>query len=119
MGLEKNTAGYAFAHEPVDWFVGSEGTLGVVVEAELSLLPLPERVIGLEIPFSNERDALAFVVAARESPTVFPRCLEYFDELAVEIARARCERAPIGAGLVPASGTMVYVEQEEGGAIDE
>ena len=110
-GLEKNTAGYAFAHEPVDWFVGSEGTLGVVVEAELSLLPLPERVIGLEIPFSNERDALAFVVAARESPTVFPRCLEYFDELAVEIARN-------AEGLVPASGTMVYVEQEDA-ALDE
>jgi len=105
-GLEKNTAGYAFAHEPVDWFVGSEGTLGVVVEAELSLLPLPERVIGLEIPFASERDALAFVVAARESPTVFPRCLEYFDELAVEIARS-------AEGLVPASGTMVYVEQED------
>jgi len=104
-GLEKNTAGYAFAHEPVDWFVGSEGTLGVVVEAELSLLPLPERVIGLEIPFANERDALAFVVAARESSRVFPRCLEYFDELAVEIARN-------SEGLVPDSGTMVYVEQE-------
>ncbi|HEU4996417.1 MAG TPA: FAD-binding oxidoreductase, partial [Gemmatimonadaceae bacterium] len=40
-GLEKNTAGYAFAHDPVDWFIGSEGTLGVIVEAELSLVPLP------------------------------------------------------------------------------
>jgi len=87
MGLEKNTAGYAFAHDPVDWFVGSEGTLGVVVEAELSLLDLPQRVIGLEIGFANERDALAFVVDAREDPTVSPRCLEYFDLLAVGIAR--------------------------------
>ena len=33
--LEKNTVGYALAHDPVDWFVGSEGTLGVVVEVEL------------------------------------------------------------------------------------
>jgi glycolate oxidase len=113
-GLEKNTAGYAFAHEPVDWFVGSEGTLGVVVEAELSLLPLPERVIGLEIPFADERDALAFVVAARESSSVSPRCLEYFDELAVGIARGAEARGAldINAELVPAGGTMVYVEQE-------
>lgn len=113
-GLEKNTAGYAFAHEPVDWFVGSEGTLGVVVEAELSLLPLPERVIGLEIPFADERDALAFVVAARESSGVSPRCLEYFDELAVGIARGAEARGAldINAELVPAGGTMVYVEQE-------
>ena len=115
MGLEKNTAGYAFAHDPVDWFVGSEGTLGVVVEAELALLELPQRVIGLEIAFANERDALAFVVAAREDPAVSPRCLEYFDELAVGIARGAEARrgAPYaGADLVPASGTMVYLEQE-------
>src|SRR6202040_1747721 len=30
--LEKNTVGYAFAHDPIDWFVGSEGTLGIIVE---------------------------------------------------------------------------------------
>ena len=124
MGLEKNTAGYAFAHDPVDWFVGSEGTLGVVVEAELSLLELPQRVIGLEIAFANERDALAFVVAAREDPAVSPRCLEYFDELAVGIARGAeaLKGGPnAGADLVPASGTMVYLEQEipeEGGPRD-
>jgi len=115
MGLEKNTAGYAFAHDPVDWFVGSEGTLGVVVEAELSLLDLPQRVIGLEIGFADERTALAFVVAAREDPTVSPRCLEYFDQLAVGIARGAeisKSAAAAGADLVPASGTMVYLEQE-------
>jgi len=115
MGLEKNTAGYAFAHDPVDWFVGSEGTLGIVVEAELELLPLPDRVIGLEIPFANEREALAFVVAARESRAVVPRCLEYFDQLAVDIARgAEVSRGASahGVSLVPAAGTMVYVEQE-------
>lgn len=121
LGLEKNTAGYAFAHDPVDWFVGSEGTLGVVVEAELALLPLPERVIGLEIPFVNERDALAFTVAARESMTVVPRCLEYFDELAVGIARSAevaKSAADPGVQLVPAAGTMVYVEQELGDDYD-
>lgn len=115
MGLEKNAAGYAFAHDPVDWFVGSEGTLGVVVEAELELLPLPDRVLGLEIPFANEREALAFVVAARESRAVVPRCLEYFDQLAVGIARgAEVSRGASahGVSLVPAGGTMVYVEQE-------
>ena len=124
MGLEKNTAGYAFAHDSVDWFVGSEGTLGVVVEAELSLLDLPQRVIGLEIGFANERDALAFVVDAREDPTVSPRCLEYFDQLAVGIARGAeiLKGAPnAAADLVPASETMVYVEQEipEGDGMSE
>lgn len=85
--LEKNTVGYAFAHDPADWFIGSEGTLGVVVEAELALLPLPDQVIGLAIPFATEQDALRFVVAARESNRVHPRCLEFFDALALDMTR--------------------------------
>jgi glycolate oxidase len=105
--LEKNTVGYALAHDPVDWFVGSEGTLGVVVEAEVALLPLPEQVVGLAIPFATEADALQFVVAARESRNVFPRCLEFFDVLALEIARAAEE----SAGWAPAARAFVYVEE--------
>jgi FAD/FMN-containing dehydrogenase len=85
--LEKNTVGYAMAQQPIDWFIGSEGTLGVIVEAEFALLPLPTSVTGLAIPFESEADALAFVVAARESTEVSPRCLEYFDHGAVEIVR--------------------------------
>lgn len=86
-GLEKNTAGYALAQDPVDWFVGSEGTLGVIVEAEVALLPRPTQVVGLAIPFRRERDALDFVVSAREASTLSPRCLELFDERALSIAR--------------------------------
>jgi len=86
-GLDKNTAGYAFAHDPVDWFIGSEGTLGVIVEAELSLTPLPSTVTGLAIPCRDEASALRLVVAIREAKDLRPRCIEYFDELALAIAR--------------------------------
>jgi len=54
---------------------------------ELGLLPLPEHVVGLAVPFATEQDSLRFVVAARESRAVHPRCLEYFDVLALQIAR--------------------------------
>ena len=105
--LEKNTVGYAFAHDPIDWFIGSEGTLGIIVEAELSLLPLPHHVVGLAVLFRTERDALNFVIAARESPQLSARCIEYFDGPAIEIARS------ISAELIPADATgMVYVEEE-------
>lgn len=110
-GLEKNTAGYALAQDPVDWFVGSEGTLGVIVEAELVLMPHPARVTGLAIPFAGERDALAFVVAARESEAVRPRCLEYFDALALDISRT----ARGDAGWAQGAGGMVYTEETTGG----
>jgi glycolate oxidase len=105
--LEKNTVGYALAHDPVDWFIGSEGTLGVVVEIELGLLPLPEQVIGLAIPFATEQDAIGFVVAARESADVHPRCLEFFDRRALAIAR-EAESTPNWA---PDADAFVYVEE--------
>lgn len=110
-GLEKNTAGYALAQDPVDWFVGSEGTLGIVVEAELRLLPHPARVVGLAIPFASETSALAFVVAARESRRVRPRCIEYFDALALDIAR----RAREETTWAPTAAGMVYVEETTDG----
>lgn len=110
-GLEKNTAGYALAQDAVDWFVGSEGTLGVVVEAELALLPNPPRVVGLAIPFPDEAAALAFVVSARESAAVQPRCIEYFDDLALGIARGTRAESTWAAG----AGGMVYVEEASAG----
>lgn len=104
-GLEKNTAGFAFATEPVDWFVGSEGTLGIVLEAELALLPRPAHVTGLAFPFDDETAALRFVVGAREAATVRPRCIEFFDALAARIFMA--------AGGLPSDGigALVYVEE--------
>ncbi len=118
-GLEKNTAGYSLAHDPVDWFVGSEGTLGVVVEAELALLRRPDLVIGTAVPFRSERDALAFVAAARRardarfldarsSQALDPRCLEYFDEPALTIARSADDQP----GWAEGAAAMVYLEQE-------
>ena len=106
--LEKNTVGYAFAHDPIDWFVGSEGTLGIIVEAELGLLPLPQRVVGLATLFKEESEALKFVIAAREAASVAPRCIEYFDEQALKIARYSAPEAAIAQD----AGAMVYVEEE-------
>ncbi|HSN13073.1 MAG TPA: FAD-binding oxidoreductase [Anaeromyxobacteraceae bacterium] len=101
---EKNAVGYHFVRDPVDWFVGSEGTLGVVTAVEFGLLPLPVRVTGLAVPFVDERAALAFVAAAREHPALRPRCLEYFDGTALGIVRAH----PGGAAWT--GGAMVYLE---------
>jgi len=100
--LEKNTVGFAAAQDPVDWFVGSEGTLGIVVEAQLCLVPLPMNPIGLAIPFHSARSALEFVVAAREKSSRRAACLEFFDEQALEIAgtASRQPWAPETAGLI-------------------
>ena len=109
---EKNTAGYFTVQNPVDWFVGSEGTLGVIVSAELALLARPAREIGLAIPLPDEARALAFVIAARESPTVSPRCLEYFDGESFAIARGEGDTP----SWAPGAGAMVYTEEATDGA---
>lgn len=113
--LEKNTVGYIPTQDPIDWFIGSEGTLGVIVGAELDLLPLPEKVTGLGIPFANEQDALAFVVAARramDAGTMHPRCLEFLDSGALEVVRAE------EGGGQWSGAAMVYTEEETRGDQD-
>lgn len=117
-GLEKNTVGYAMGQDPVDWFIGSEGTLGIVVEAELKLAPLPLQPIGLAIPFATADSALAFVVSSRQQlddrSGRQARCLEYFDHHALGIA-GRASSRPWADGK-----SMIYLEDDAGeGSIDE
>lgn len=104
--LEKNTVGYAMAHDPVDWFIGSEGTLGIILEAEFSLLPAPGQVVGLALPFPDEAAALAFVAAAREATELDPRCLEFFDARAAALFHAAGDEVAEDAEAHP----LVYAE---------
>lgn len=113
--VEKNTVGYFPVQDPVDWFIGSEGTLGIVVSAELKLLPLPERVTGLGVPFASQATALAFVRSARAAMRegrIDPRCLEFLDARSLEIVRAQ----EGGSGWI--GEAFVYAEQEHPGDQD-
>ena len=111
---EKNTVGYAAVQDPVDWFVGSEGTLGVVVEAELALVRMPSHIVGLAIPFTDEQAALDFVVAARQGEAGRnARCLEFFDETALGIAAGS-----IGAEWATDAKALIYLEDDAGDTDD-
>ena len=107
--LEKNPVGFAAVQDTVDWYVGSEGTLGIVVEAELLLTPLPANLIGLAIPFPDDRSAFRFVVEAREHGSRSPQCLEYFDQQALAIAGVSANR-PWSAD----AKSMIYLEDDAG-----
>lgn len=86
----KNASGYYAAQDmdAVDLFVGSDGTLGIVTEVELELLPSPRVTWGVNCFFGTEADALAFVEAVR--PAV-PEAVavEYFDADALDVLRAQ------------------------------
>ncbi len=97
----KHAAGYY--SEPgmdlVDLFIGSEGTLGVIAEAELGLIPAPEALISGILFFTSEAAGLAMVDAARGDRTrgahgVTPTALEFFDGAALELLR-RAKDAPV------------------------
>ena len=63
----KNASGYYVAPEMdvLDLFIGSEGTLGVVTELEVALLPKPEGLLTGIVFFNSEEDLLTFVRDAR------------------------------------------------------
>ena len=42
----------------VDLFIGAEGTLGIVTEITIKLLPKPEQINGLTAFFASEEEAL-------------------------------------------------------------
>ncbi|KAK3605112.1 hypothetical protein CHS0354_000780 [Potamilus streckersoni] len=76
----KHVAGYF--SEPqmdlIDLFIGSEGTLGVILEVELRLLKKPKSIRGLLIYFENEHESLNFVESIKSHPQVIS--LEFFDK---------------------------------------
>ncbi|MFW9935576.1 MAG: FAD-binding oxidoreductase [Candidatus Thorarchaeota archaeon] len=90
MPSTKNAAGL-FAHQGmdlIDLFIGSEGILGIITEAEVWLEVYPERSLTIFAFFPTEKAALAFVRDIRsESSLVQPTLVEYFDSNAVQMLR--------------------------------
>ncbi len=64
----KNSTGYAIK----DLIIGSEGTLGIIVEATLKLIPLPNKSVSLLVPFDSREqaiDAVPKIIANHALPT--------------------------------------------------
>jgi len=91
----KHSAGYRLAPgmDFVDLYVGSEGTLGVVTEAELQLLPAPGEILGGIVFFSTEEAALDAV--DRWRPASGLRMLEFLDSRSMALMEQ-----PYGAAVL-------------------
>jgi D-lactate dehydrogenase (cytochrome) len=137
----KHAAGYFVEPgvDAVDLFVGSEGTLGVVCEVEVALLPRPENFLAGIVFFDAEAELLAFVRAARgaslatraaragdaeaactgvsggadRDARIDARALEYFDREALNFLREKYPEIP--AGMAGA----IFFEQETTEATEE
>jgi D-lactate dehydrogenase len=92
--------------------VGSEGTLALITEATLKLLPAPETVATLRLCFADAHAALAAVIRVMRQP-VMPSALEFMDARAIDAIR------PTGAAddLAPGTQALLMVEAD-GAAVD-
>ena len=102
----KNATGYFVAPEmdAVDLFIGSEGTLGVICEVEVKLLPKPEGLLSGVVFFANEADVLALVQEVRAH--VDARAIEFFDEESLRFLREKYPTIPAEAVAA------IFFEQE-------
>src|SRR6266545_2199406 len=110
----KHASGYYVAPgmDVLDLFIGSEGTLGVILEVEVALLPKPKGLLSGVVFFASEERLLAFVSEARErslnsrarnvnvassmrdDEDIDARALEYFDIESLKFLRQRYETIP-------------------------
>lgn len=93
----KHSAGYLLWPDMdyLDLFVGSEGTLGVVIEAEVKLLPVAKELLTGVIFFAGDTETLEAVHAWRPVPQL--RMLEYMDEWSLRLLRTRFSEIPAQA----------------------
>ncbi|MDD3803169.1 MAG: FAD-binding oxidoreductase [bacterium] len=79
--VRKDATGYAMK----DIIIGSEGTLGMITQITLSLIPLPKFRVDLLIPFETIGDATAAVVETIKS-SIKPTTVEFMEKRAIEAA---------------------------------
>ncbi len=84
-GLVKNATGYDLRH----LFIGSEGTLGFVVDADVRLTRQPEPQLVMVLGVSRFRDLLAVLSCFQSALTL--SAFEFFSELALEKVTAHRE----------------------------
>jgi glycolate oxidase len=94
----------ALGHDLVGLLVGSEGTLGIVTEITVKLLPLPEAVrttLALFESVAAASEAVSRLIARG----VVPAALEMMDRLAISAIEAAFQ-----AGYPPEAGAVLLVE---------
>lgn len=98
----KNAAGYysGAGMDLIDLFIGSEGTLGVITEAEVALSPLPELRCGVSLfcPSENAAVQLTRDVRQQRDPLGI-EAIEYVDPAAMAMLRAHREHMAEGSGV--------------------
>ena len=114
----KHSAGYYAkpGMDPLDLFIGSEGTLGVVTRLGLKLIRMPEKLFSGIVFFESSKKMLDFVDEARDRSlknrrrkmiSLDARALEFIDYNSLQLIKERYSSIPENA-----SGGAIWFEQE-------
>lgn len=122
----KSAAGYRCQPDMdlLDLFIGSEGTLGIITELELKLLPKPDQTLGILCYFSNDLDALACVDLLRRqhhqaAPTTLA-AIEFFDQGTLRLIRTTAPHTALKLPMAkPHWQVALYIEWEINGGTSE
>ncbi|MDD5136579.1 MAG: FAD-binding oxidoreductase [Candidatus Omnitrophica bacterium] len=95
----KSSAGYFWKDcmDAIDLFVGQEGTLSVITEAELGLVTKPSGILSSFVFFKEEEDAISFTEEVKKENALDVLSIEYFDRGAVDTLRGRNKNVPAAA----------------------
>lgn len=107
----KNSAGY-YAEDNmdlIDLFIGQEGTLGVIAEAELELPDKPKEIFACFAFFEKDHDAFNFAIDARRAK---PLSIEYFDANCLRLLQDKYGNVP------SAARAAIFFEDEITGSED-
>lgn len=73
--IHKNTVGYDLAR----LLVGSEGTIAVITELVLKVIPRPRRTVDLLVPFERMSQGLELVARVLADERITPACVEFIE----------------------------------------
>ena len=77
--VSKTSSGYSL----VNLMVGAEGTLGIITELTLKVIPAPKAVISLVMPFETLSDCISTVPLFKKN-NLDPQALEFMEKAIVE-----------------------------------
>ena len=102
--LRKNRAGYDLVH----LFVGSEGTLGIITEIWLRIIPKPKRKTYTVLAYMNSLEDTAEVIKELRKRKIMPELAEYMD---LEVIKALNKH--LNANLKESEGGALLITVEE------
>lgn len=104
----KNTAGYFLNGSEIDYFIGSEGTLGLITEIKVDLLSQQHPIFALFAFFPSNNSALECISHVHRDARLRPCALEFIDGNALKVMATHKSFPDLPSG----AGAAILISQE-------